>query len=103
MARELTGTVREILGTCQSVGCTIDGDAAQEMLRIYNDWLHEFCKAAPDRLVGLSNIPNYNMEESVAEAMRIPFVTYVGQRGGPSTGTVIYSQQELNMAPSSQC
>lgn len=33
MARELTGTVREILGTCQSVGCTIDGDAAQEMLR----------------------------------------------------------------------
>lgn len=33
MARELTGTVREILGTCQSVGCTIDGDDAQEMLR----------------------------------------------------------------------
>lgn len=35
---------------------------------------------------------------AVAEAMRIPFVLYVGQRGGPSTGTVIYSQQELNMA-----
>lgn len=35
---------------------------------------------------------------AVAEAMRIPFVTYIGQRGGPSTGTVIYSQQELNMA-----
>lgn len=34
----------------------------------------------------------------MAEAMRIPFVMYVGQRGGPSTGTVIYSQQELNMA-----
>lgn len=33
----------------------------------------------------------------MAEAMRIPFVMYVGQRGGPSTGTVIYSQQELNM------
>lgn len=33
MARELKGTVREILGTCQSVGCTIDGDSAQEMLR----------------------------------------------------------------------
>ena len=33
MARELKGTVREILGTCQSVGCTIDGDDAQEMLR----------------------------------------------------------------------
>jgi len=34
----------------------------------------------------------------VAEAMRIPFVCYVGQRGGPATGTVIYSQQELNLA-----
>lgn len=34
----------------------------------------------------------------VAESMRIPFVIYVGQRGGPSTGTVIYSQQELNLA-----
>ncbi len=33
MARELVGTVREILGTCQSVGCTIDGDSAQEMLQ----------------------------------------------------------------------
>lgn len=35
---------------------------------------------------------------AVAEAMRIPFVMYVGQRGGPSTGTVIYSQQELTLA-----
>lgn len=34
----------------------------------------------------------------VAEAMRIPFVAYIGQRGGPSTGTVIYSQQELSVA-----
>lgn len=34
----------------------------------------------------------------MAEAERIPFVMYVGQRGGPSTGTVIYSQQELNLA-----
>lgn len=34
----------------------------------------------------------------VAESMRIPFVVYIGQRGGPSTGTVIYSQQELNLA-----
>ena len=25
MARYLSGTVKEILGTCQSVGCTVDG------------------------------------------------------------------------------
>lgn len=34
---------------------------------------------------------------AMAEAMRIPIVTYIGQRGGPSTGTVIFSQQELNL------
>lgn len=34
----------------------------------------------------------------VAESMRIPFVAYIAQRGGPSTGTVIYSQQEISIA-----
>ncbi len=32
---------------------------------------------------------------SMAEGMRLPFVLIVGQRGGPSSGTVIYSQQEV--------
>ena len=32
---------------------------------------------------------------SMAEAMRLPVVALINQRGGPSTGTVIYSQQEL--------
>lgn len=35
---------------------------------------------------------------SMAEAMRIPMVVIIMQRGGPSTGTVIYGQQELTMA-----
>jgi len=65
------GVQAEILyGVLGSSGRLNDPEAALEMLRIYNDWLHDFCKAAPDRLVGLSNLPNYNMEESVAEAMR---------------------------------
>jgi len=34
---------------------------------------------------------------SMAENMRIPTVSFINQRGGPSTGTVIYSQQELNL------
>src|SRR5574344_271389 len=32
---------------------------------------------------------------SMAEAMRLPAVLIAGQRGGPSSGTVIYSQQEV--------
>ncbi|MCR3921024.1 MAG: ferredoxin oxidoreductase [Firmicutes bacterium] len=34
---------------------------------------------------------------SMAEMMRIPLVMAILQRGGPSTATVIYSQQEVNM------
>lgn len=34
---------------------------------------------------------------SMAENMRLPTVTFINQRGGPSTGTVIYSQQEVNL------
>ncbi|MTI93872.1 MAG: ferredoxin oxidoreductase [Firmicutes bacterium] len=34
---------------------------------------------------------------SMAEMMRIPTVVVIQQRGGPSTATVIYSQQEVTM------
>jgi len=34
---------------------------------------------------------------SMAEAMRLPTVAFIMQRGGPSTGTVIYSQGETNL------
>jgi 2-oxoglutarate ferredoxin oxidoreductase subunit alpha len=34
---------------------------------------------------------------SMAENLRLPTVAFINQRGGPSTGTVIYSQQELNL------
>lgn len=42
---------------------------------------------------------NVLMQEpmSMAEAMRIPTVVVVQQRGGPSTATVIYSQQEVTL------
>lgn len=42
---------------------------------------------------------NVLMQESMtmAEMMRIPAVLVVQQRGGPSTATVIYSQQEVTM------
>lgn len=34
----------------------------------------------------------------MAEAMRVPLVLVIIQRGGPSSGTVIYSQQEVQLA-----
>jgi len=42
---------------------------------------------------------NVLMQESasMAEMMRLPVVMIIQQRGGPSTATVIYSQQELTL------
>lgn len=34
---------------------------------------------------------------SMCEAMRVPVVAFINQRGGPSTSTVIYSQSEVNL------
>lgn len=37
MAKKLQGTVKEILGTAQSVGCTIDGKAPHDLIDAIND------------------------------------------------------------------
>mmetsp|Transcript_12607 Transcript_12607/g.14933 ORF Transcript_12607/g.14933 Transcript_12607/m.14933 type:complete len:165 (-) Transcript_12607:96-590(-) len=33
MAREFSGTVREMLGTCVSVGCTVGGDSPRDLIQ----------------------------------------------------------------------
>ena len=37
LAREMAGTVKEILGTCSSVGCTVDKKAPQDIIQEIND------------------------------------------------------------------
>merc|ERR1712098_942126 len=37
MARKLHGTVKEILGTCFSVGCTVDGELPSTITQQVND------------------------------------------------------------------
>ncbi|CAH1401478.1 unnamed protein product [Nezara viridula] len=37
MSRKLEGTIKEILGTCQSVGCTVDGKTPSEVICQIND------------------------------------------------------------------
>jgi predicted TIM-barrel fold metal-dependent hydrolase len=48
-----------------------DNEAAGAMLRIYNDWLADFCSKQPDRYGGLANIPNHDRDEAVAEVERV--------------------------------
>jgi len=48
-----------------------DNEAAGEMLRIYNEWLADFCATHPDRYAGLACIPNHNAEEAIGEIERV--------------------------------
>jgi len=55
-----------------------DHDAANEMLRIYNDWLKDFCSHYPDRHIGLACLPTATSIAAVKEIYR---VAKLGLRG----------------------
>jgi predicted TIM-barrel fold metal-dependent hydrolase len=47
-----------------------DADFHNQMVRVYNDWLSEFCSYAPGRLGGVAPIPNRGVREAVQEVER---------------------------------
>jgi predicted TIM-barrel fold metal-dependent hydrolase len=48
-----------------------DPEAAVELVRIYNEWLADFCDTHPDRYAGLACIPNAPVEAAVKEMRRV--------------------------------
>ena len=57
-----------ILGTTRRLN---DAEAAVEVMRIYNEWLGDFCDTHPDRYAGLASIPNQPVEAAVEEVKRV--------------------------------
>ncbi|HYM02261.1 MAG TPA: amidohydrolase family protein [Stellaceae bacterium] len=55
-----------------------DKDASNEMLRIYNNWLVDFCRPYPNRHIGLACLPYGDIEAAVKEVHR---VAKMGLRG----------------------
>ena len=55
-----------------------DHEAANEMLRIYNDWLRHFCSFYRDRQIGLACLPYGDIEAAAKEVYR---VAKLGLRG----------------------
>ncbi len=47
-----------------------DPDVAYALARAYNDWVSDFCQAAPDRLFAAAMIPLGNMDFALAELRR---------------------------------
>ncbi len=48
-----------------------DPDVAYALARAYNNWIADFCKAAPDRLFAAAMIPLQNMDFALEELHRI--------------------------------
>ena len=54
-------------------------DVQTALCHAYNDWLHEYCGADPQRLLGVAVVPQHDLLESLAEARRC--VRELGFRG----------------------
>jgi predicted TIM-barrel fold metal-dependent hydrolase len=48
----------------------MDAEFAAAIARAYNNWLYDFCKKDPQRLIGAGMISPYDMNDAVAEAHR---------------------------------
>ena len=57
-----------ILGAATRLG---DHEAANEMFRIYNDWLNDFCRHYPDQQLGLACLPYGDIEVAAQEIYRV--------------------------------
>ena len=69
--QERDGVQAEVLYGILGAGNPLnDVDAASEMYQIYNSWLADFCKHAPDRFIGLASLTAFNLDAAVAEVRR---------------------------------
>ena len=69
---EVDGLSAEVLYPTLMLGLFSQTDAGlqQACFRAYNDWLIEYCSAAPDRLIGVPAISVYDIDHAVKELER---------------------------------
>lgn len=74
--QDLDGVQAEVIYGILGAAMRLDDDAAAtQMMRIYNDWLADFCSTHPDRFAGLACIPSHDIDAAVAE------IEHVTERG----------------------
>jgi len=70
--QDLDGIQGEVLyGILGTAGRLNDAEAATEVMRIYNEWLADFCATHPERFAGLASLPNHDIEAALAEIERV--------------------------------
>ncbi|HUF94052.1 MAG TPA: amidohydrolase family protein [Candidatus Limnocylindria bacterium] len=66
------GVQAEVLyGILGATGRMNDPEATVEVMRIYNEWLGDFCSTHPERFAGLASIPNHPLDAAIAEVERV--------------------------------
>ena len=78
------GLVRNTFGA--GVGGVTDMEIAEATCRAYNDWLHEFCSADPERLLPEALLPCGDMDRAVKELERTAAMGFKGAVVPGSTG-----------------
>jgi predicted TIM-barrel fold metal-dependent hydrolase len=69
---DLDGVQAEVLyGILGAATRLNDAEAANEMFRIYNDWLAAFCRTYPERFIGLACLPYGDIDAAVKELYRV--------------------------------
>ena len=48
-----------------------DPEATTELIRIYNEWLTDFCQTYPARFAGIACIPNHSIDAALTEINRV--------------------------------
>jgi len=70
--QDLDGVSGEVLYGILGAAARLDDPlAAAEMMRIYNEWLADFCSHQPHRFAGIASIPGHDMLSAVAEIERV--------------------------------
>ena len=70
--QDLDGVQAEVLYGVLGASMRLnDDEAATELLRIYNEWLADFCAVAPERFAGLASIPSHNVNAAVTEIQSV--------------------------------
>jgi uncharacterized protein len=66
------GVQAEVLyGILGATGRMNDPEATVEVMRIYNEWLADFCGTHTERYAGLASIPNNPIDAAIAEVERV--------------------------------
>ncbi len=60
-----------IYGVLAAAAKLSDAEASAEMLRIYNDFIIDFCKKYPQRMIGLACLPFGDVEAAAKEVHRV--------------------------------